>query len=250
MKNAKLNWVRLPLAGIENCRELGGYATKDGEQVKWHTFLRSSDMNGATEEDISFLEEYGVTTVIDLRNKEEAEASQNPLKERSFCNYHNLPLFTQPLTDTTIPSDWNMGEFYIGLLENSTTLKTIFETIYKAKEGAIVFHCMAGKDRTGVLAMLLLGLAGVEKKDIISNYEVTYSNMESLHRHDILPEGIPTAFLFSNREYIIQAYDHIIQKYQSFDNYLRAKNIDQEVIDGVRSRLLLRDRGREEITVG
>lgn len=250
MKNAKLNWVRLPLDGIENCRELGGYGTKEGEQIKWHTFLRSSDMGNATEEDILFLKEYGVATIIDLRGADEAETLRNPLAEENFCEYYNIPLFIQPLTDLTLPQDLDMGEFYISLLEKTTTLKKIFETINQAKPGTILFHCMAGKDRTGVLAMLLLGLAGVEKKDIVSNYEVTYSNLESFHKHDILPEGIPIEFLFSKREYIAHAYDYIIQNYESIENYLRTKNIDQEVIDGVKERLLQGDTNRKEATIG
>ena len=249
MKNAKLNWVRLPLEGIENCRELGGYGTKNGEQVKWHTFLRSSDMTDATDEDITFLKEYGVSTVIDLRREGEVAARKNPLAESDFCDYHNIPLFTQPLTDITIPKNFHMGKFYEELLEKTTTLKNIFETIDQAKEGVIVFHCMAGKDRTGVLAMLLLGLVGVEKKDIVSNYEVTYSNLESFHKHDILPAGIPKELLFSSREYIAHVYDYLIETYQSFDNYLLTKNVNREVIDRVKDRLLLGRGDREEVSV-
>lgn len=249
MRNAKLNWVRLPLDGIENCRELGGYGTKDGEQVKWHTFLRSSDMTDATEKDIKFLKEYGISTVIDLRGEDEAAARKNPLAESDFFDYHNIPLFTQPLTDLTIAKDFHMGEFYVDLLGKTTTLKKIFEVIDQAKEGAVVFHCMAGKDRTGVLAMLLHGIVGVEKKDIVSNYEVTYSNLESFHKHDILPDEIPIEFLLSKREYIAYAYDYVVREYGNFDDYLRAKNVDQEVIDRVRGRLLLVDGDREEVSV-
>ena len=161
LTNPKLNWVRLPLQGIENCRELGGYPTKTGEQVSWRTFLRSSDMSRATEQDIAFLKEYGIQTVIDLRGEDEVKAFPNPLANESFCDYHHIPLFTQPLTAMNLPKNIDMGDFYITLLENTTTLPVVFETIAEADDGSIVFHCMAGKDRTGVLAMLLLGIADV-----------------------------------------------------------------------------------------
>ncbi len=250
LTNPKLNWVRLPLQGIENCRELGGYPTKTGEQVSWRTFLRSSDMSRATEQDIAFLKEYGIQTVIDLRGEDEVKAFPNPLANESFCDYHHIPLFTQPLTAMNLPKNIDMGDFYITLLENTTTLPVVFETIAEADDGSIVFHCMAGKDRTGVLAMLLLGIADVAKKDIITNYEVTYSNMESFHDEgNILPEGVPVEFLYSKREYIERAYDHLMENYGSFEDYLQSKHISRDVITKVRDRLLQKDSDREEVNL-
>ena len=60
------------------------------------------------------------------------------------------------------------------LLENKTAIKETFEILAEAK-GCTIFHCTAGKDRTGIIAMLILGLSGVSRKDIIANYEVTYT---------------------------------------------------------------------------
>lgn len=241
MNNAKLNWVRLPLEGVENCRELGGYSTNNGAQMKWHSFLRSSDLHELTEKDISFLEDYGVKTVIDLRGENEVTDRLNPLAERSFCNYHNIPLAGQLIQELNSTKNMPMGESYISLLKNSEQVKTIFNTIATAEDGVILFHCVAGKDRTGILAMLLLGLAGVERKDIISNYEVTYTNMESFKRSKkdrVLPAHVPESYLYSSREYIEAAYDYIIATHGTFENYLLAKDIDQEMIDCVKERCL------------
>lgn len=239
MKNAKLNWVRLPLDSIENCRELGGYNTKHGEQTMWHAFLRSADMSKLTKDDTEFLKEYGVKTVIDLRGEDEIQAHKNPLKEESFCAYYNIPFLTKNVSDITFSTETIfMGDFYIELLEQCESVKRIFEVIGQAEEGCIVFHCMAGKDRTGVLAMLLLGLAGVEKKDIISNYEVTYTNLESFHEMGSVNRNFPIELLYSNRDYILKAYEYIQNTYQTFDNYLIAKGVNQEVIDRVKGRLL------------
>lgn len=240
MKNPELNWVRLPLEGIENCRELGGYSTEEGEQVKWHTFLRSSDMHEATKEDISFLQAYGVKTVIDLRGEDEVAARPNPLAATEFCTYHNIPLAGQPIVEADALKNVTMGDFYVKILEESDYVKVIFDTISQAENGVVVFHCTAGKDRTGVLAMLLLGLAGVEKKDIISNYEVTYTNMESFHdldNGDVIPFDVPKQFLYSNSNYILQAYHHILGKYENIEKYLMAKGVDKSVLDTVKERL-------------
>lgn len=238
MKNAKLNWVRLPIDSLENCRELGGYNTEYGQQTKWHTFLRSSDMSKLTREDMVFLKEYGVKTVIDLRGEDEIALHKNPLAEEVFCKYHNIPFINHQVSDLTETlSRVFMGDFYVELLEQNDLVKKIIETIGQAEEGCIVFHCQAGKDRTGILAMLLLGLAGVDKKDIVTNYEVTYTNLESLHQLNGEYENIPKELLYSNREYILKAYDHILNTYHSFDHYLIAKGVGQGMIDQVKGRL-------------
>jgi protein-tyrosine phosphatase len=134
-----------------------------------------------------------------------------------------------------------MGDFYVDLLEHNDAVKRIFNVIAQAEDGCIVFHCMAGKDRTGVLAMLLLGLAGVEKKDIVSNYEVTYTNLESLIQRATQTSNIPMELMYSNREYILRAYEYILETYQTFDQYLLSKGVAQEVIDCVKWRVLGQD---------
>mgnify|MGYP001950605127 FL=1 len=86
--------------------------------------------------------------------------------------------------------------------------------------------------------MLLLGIAGVEKKDIISNYEVTYSNLESFHKPGFLTKGIPEVLLLSKREYLEHAYDYLMEKYGGFESYLFDKGISEDVIQRVKGRLL------------
>ncbi|QGQ44108.1 tyrosine-protein phosphatase [Metabacillus sediminilitoris] len=240
MKNAKLNWVRLPINSLENCRELGGYSTEYGQQTTWHSFLRSSDMSKLTREDIVFLKEYGVRTVIDLRGEDEIETHKNPLAEEDFCEYHNIPFITERVSDITLSSyEVSMGDFYIDLLEQKNDqVKRIFDAIDQAEEGCIVFHCAAGKDRTGILAMLLLGLAGVEKKDIVSNYEVTYTNLESIQQIENPYGNIPNEYMYSNRDYILRAYKYILHTYQSVDQFLMAKGVGQDVIDRVKGRFI------------
>jgi protein-tyrosine phosphatase len=234
MKNPKLNWVRLPINTVENCRELGGYSTNFGQQTKWHTFLRSSEMSKLSREDIEFLKEYGVRTVIDLRGEDEIETRKNPLAEEVFCEYHNIPYITGKASD----SDMTPSSSLVDLLKNNKSFKKIMDTIDQAGEGCIVFHCNGGNSRTGLLAMLLLCLAGVEKKDIVSNYEVSYTNLESLHQNDSLFGNIPKEHFYSSRDYILRAYEYILHTYQSVDQYLMAKGVEQDVIDRVKRRLL------------
>lgn len=238
MMNAQLNWVRLPLENLENCRDLGGYGTTEGEQTKWKSFLRADNMSKLDEEEITFLEEYGVKTVIDLRSDDETSAYKNPLSEIDAFDYHNIPLAGQLISNGNVNLGKTMGDFYVTMLKESPGIEQIFNIIGQVDEGGVVFHCMAGKDRTGVLAMLLLGVAGVAKKDIITNYEVTYTNLESIQEYTKIPMEIPEAFLHSKREFIIQAYDYIIENYGTFESYLIDKGIEKEVIERVKQRML------------
>ena len=131
-----------------------------------------------------------------------------------------------------------MGDFYVSVLEESKTIKEVFDVIAES-DGGLVFHCMAGKDRTGLIAMLLLGLVGVSKKDIVSNYEVTYTNLESFQNIKWLPTRIPESYLYSSRDYILMAYNHLMDHYHSIENYLLEKNISQENLDMIKDKFIL-----------
>lgn len=242
MKNAKINWVRLPLESVENCRELGGYNTQYGQQTKWHELLRSNDMSKLTQIDIDFLREYGVKTVIDLRGEDEIQENPNALVNEGFCKYYNIPLITELVSNIAFSTEKRfMGDFYVELLENNKVIHQIFDIIAHAETGGIIFHCAAGKDRTGILVMLLLGIAGVEKKDILSNYEVSYTNLESMHNLEKMHKDIPTEFLYSNSEYMQKAYDYLTTNYETVEQYLLAKGVDQSVIKAVKTRLVDKD---------
>lgn len=197
-------------------------------------------MSQLTQDDIMFLKEYGVKTVIDLRSDGEVLTHGNPLAAEEFCNYFQIPLMTKQVTNITMSQiDMTIGDFYVELLEQTDAVKEIFKVISEAEEeGCIVFHCQAGKDRTGVLAMLLLGLVGVEKKDIITNYEVTYSNLESLHEIKTQYEHIPESFLYSSRDSIIKAYEYILHTYETVEQYLLTRGVEIEVIERVKDRLV------------
>ena len=237
-KKAQLNWVRLPLENLENCRELGGYETGNGSQTKWHTFLRADNMANINEEEIEFLKDYGIKTVIDLRGDDETSIHRNPLSNEDFCTYHNIPLAVQPVSELNADVVETMGDFYVSVLEESKTIKEVFDVIAES-DGGLVFHCMAGKDRTGLIAMLLLGLVGVSKKDIVSNYEVTYTNLESFQNIKGLPTRIQESYLYSSRDYILMAYNHLMDHYHSIENYLLEKNISQENIDKIKDKFIL-----------
>ena len=111
-------------------------------------------------------------------------------------------------------------------------MKEIFEILAKA-EGACLFHCTAGKDRTGLVAMLILGLSGVSRKDIVANYEVTYTYVP------VVVGEVPNLKLaYSLPEYINTAIEYIEENNGTYEEYLLSCDISKEVLNKVRSKYL------------
>ena len=190
-----------------------------------------------TEEDKTFLIEYGLSGIIDLRSREEALIYPNPFRGNNAVKYINCPLITDGILDLRAVKEvgFDPGEFYVKLVEYKEMLYKIFHFILDNIDGCLLFHCQAGKDRTGVLAMILMGLAGVSKEDIVANYEVTHTYLKEnvkLRLEDGLEE-----LEFSKPQWIEKAYDHIIEHYGSFKVYLMAVGLTKKEIKKIKGKL-------------
>jgi len=235
-------YIRLPLENAYNVRDLGGYAAADGV-TRFGVFLRADDLTALSRRDIDFLIQYGVRTVIDLRSDHEKEAMPDPFAALDDAQYVSIPLMFDDIADVTrvvfdTPGS-AMSDFYLHLLSNESHLiRQVLETI-AAAEGAVLFHCAGGKDRTGMIAMLLLGLSGVAPADIVANYQVskTYLNANPLYVKG--SQGIAAELLASEPSYITRALQYI-EKAGGFLPYLRGASLDSASIEAIRSRFIER----------
>ncbi|MCH3926747.1 MAG: tyrosine-protein phosphatase [Atopobiaceae bacterium] len=183
---AELNWQRLPLTGADNVRDLGGYPV-GLRQTKWHAFLRAGKLENVTDEDCEFLHRYGVRMVIDLRSETEVEAAPDRICTENDIAYIHTELGSEDLADPAKitmlekkckDGTFNAEDFYLPMLENTQALRTVFRTIAQAPEDAcILIHCNAGKDRTGIVSMLLLMLVGVSREDCVADYVRSYPDL-------------------------------------------------------------------------
>ena len=240
------NWVRLPLQNAYNVRELGGYPTLDGNQTVYHRFLRADDLGTLTDADVEFLTGYGVCMVIDLRSDGEIEQAPDRLRGLEGVEYIRVPFLGRDVTDATqmTPEDMKEGlvPLYRKMLENKEAVKEIFTAVAQAKEGCILFHCTAGKDRTGVMAMILMGLAGVDRQDCMTNYAQSYVN---LCRNKVFTDAAFKAehagfgkMMYSQPETIGECYDYVLEKYGSMEHYLKECGLTEEQIEKINNRLL------------
>lgn len=237
-RNPELNYNRLPMERAYNVRDLGGYATKKGTVTRHHQYLRSENLTDITTEDKEFLLQYGLCAAIDLRGREETLIYPNPFRSDEQVSYINCPLITDGILDLRKVREvgFDPGEFYVKLVEYKEMIYKIFRFILEHQDGCILFHCQAGKDRTGVLAMLLLGLCGVEKEDIVANYEVTHTYLKD-HVTIRLDEGLEE-LAYSRPQWIERAYDHVIEEYGSFKHYFLAVGLTKKEIKRLKAKLM------------
>jgi protein-tyrosine phosphatase len=153
-------------------RDLGGHPTRDGRITRWRSLLRSDDLAQLTPTGVAALLAYGITTVIDLRWAEECELAPTPIAAAAQIRYVHLSL----LTDTAaqwreLCGECSKEQWKCMVMERSQTqLAAVLRVIAAATPGPLLFHCVAGKDRTGLLAALLLSLADVEPAAIAADY--------------------------------------------------------------------------------
>lgn len=163
----------LHVDGLVNARDLGGLARADGTATPCGVFFRSENVDQVTPEGWEQLRASGIRTIVDLRQQRESERDTHP----------------RPHWLKTIHVDLDgleNHEFWSGYWENSLVGTALYflphleamperagaalSAIVTAPEGGVLFHCMGGRDRTGLIALLLLRAAGTEPGDIVDDY--------------------------------------------------------------------------------
>jgi protein-tyrosine phosphatase len=230
-------YTRLPLRGTYNTRDLGGYATRDGATA-WQRFLRSDSLTNLQSEDIDFLRTYRLTTIIDLRTNQEIE--REPTPDIPGVENWAISLIPENMGDVTQLKRplLDMSDLYIQMLEErKAEMKQVFETM-AAADGCVLFHCAAGKDRTGVIAMLLLHLADVSPADIVANYQITNTYLSANPLYAQQAQTIVNHMLLSAPEYLWPVLDHLEDTYQDSYHYLTSIGLAQEMIIHLRNKLI------------
>ncbi|HZE16637.1 MAG TPA: tyrosine-protein phosphatase [Mycobacterium sp.] len=165
---------RLSLSGCFNFRDLGGYRTGDGRRIRWRRLFRADGLTRLDQDDCAILADLGLSTVIDLRTPLELEERGVFPTHHLEVEYHHLPL-----TDV-LPPDRDLERYgepvfvtdrYRQMFsEGSEALARAVRVLSAPGALPAVFHCSAGKDRTGILAALVLGFLGVPEAVIVEDY--------------------------------------------------------------------------------
>ena len=229
---------RLLLQGADNFRDMGGYPAQGGAVTRWGVFYRADALNNLTTSDINLLRDAGLTTVVDMRSRQEAERAPDSLAFSEEIECYNIPLMSESAIDKAI-YEAPFKELYITFAEyGKKKIAKVFTAMAKSR-GACVFHCHAGKDRTGIIAALLLMLSGACLGDVIADYEVsgTYYKTRAAN-YDFGVIELNTNYIGSPPENIEHFIKHIATKYGGAMQYLLAAGTSAADIAALKGKFL------------
>jgi protein-tyrosine phosphatase len=174
---------RLDLEGSWNFRDLGGYRGRDDRPVRWRQLFRADGLDRLTEADLVHIHALRLRTVVDLRTVDEVAKGRLPAAAGDVA-WHHLPMM-DVLPPRENYESWvgpaNVAQQYLAMVESGAgTVAAFLDLVCDPAAYPLVFHCFAGKDRTGILTALVLGLLGVADADIVADYALSEAAMHRL----------------------------------------------------------------------
>ncbi|MEO8801495.1 MAG: tyrosine-protein phosphatase, partial [Polyangiaceae bacterium] len=198
-------------------------------------FFRSASTSHATEHDKAILLARGVVADVDLRTYWEALASPDALADDPRFHYQRVSLFGLGMLDWLTFSPGDRGASYMdALASHQSDFRKVFHALASQPRGAVLFHCASGKDRTGIVAAILLSLAGVERSVIVHDYAISahylFPDAESHDEHAHAINGSPPPAI----ESFLEALDN---QYGGARAYLRTIGVSEEDIETLSEKL-------------
>ena len=236
----------IPLEGASNLRDLGGYPTADGQVVRRGLLFRSAAMAKLTQADLAVIATLGLRTICDFRGVEESRRACTLVQDVRIVSLPIEPSVGASLRDILATKEAT-GEALHAVLERAYVAYALSsnaqyrQLLGLALEGGtpLLFHCSAGKDRTGFGAALMLTALGVAWDTVVADFEAT----NRLWRRDTVPsDDLPLAIreslLRAEPALLTAAFDAARDRYGSIDNYL-AQALDLGPARRARLRALL-----------
>jgi protein-tyrosine phosphatase len=243
------------LQGAANFRDLGGYTTADGHHVKWGEIYRSADMSKLTDADLDTLKQRNITYDVDLRGRR--EAAQAPDKINPGTDYILLPAGSDGGLSNWMKNISNvkgnggdslMVVYYSNIDSLALRYKPFFAKLLILPAGqSLVFHCSAGKDRTGIGAALLLYTLGVPYDTIVNDYlasnyyrkDLNVKTADQMEKAMHIDPQVAKAMLSVKKEDLDATFSAIAKKYGSVDNYMRTQiGLDNKKIALLKKKFL------------
>lgn len=248
------NMKRIPFEHLHNCRDLGGYACEGG-MIGWHRLYRGEAPNRLTESEWEKMKEMGVRTVIDLRSpmEQRAEAYEVPecIERISYpLQQYELQINTEKrlseeelieLAKLSFGESLSAG--YVKMIEDAPErmvylLRTIADRL---PQGAVFYHCTAGKDRTGVLTAMIYLLCGVSPMDIVADYQVSAAYQEQNPLYDKIPEEL-RSYMATPPETMEGFLARAAEK--GYINLLMKNGLEEDVIERLKKCVIMPLQGR------
>ena len=235
------------LEAVHNFRDLGGYRTDDGRTIGWGRLFRADGLYRLTDDDLDVVDALGIRTVVDLRSGPEFDQHGRFPIERYPVAFHHLPIIDSTWMASEIPEvddtedgaieflTWAYGDM---LAQGADRFAHAFGLLAVPGSAPAVFHCAAGKDRTGVLAALILGGLGVDHETIVADYGLTQTAMVRMRAWVMTnrPEmaermgETPAFMLAANPQAMRNVLEQMVADHGSVRGYLSSIGIGDAVL--------------------
>lgn len=219
----------LPVSGGYNFRDLGGIPTTDGRITAWGKLFRSDDLSDMTREDLAYLESIPLHTVVDFRTEEGAKRAPDVFPA-TVKRYVRLPLSPgnidprdPEIAEQELVWEEYMQELNRDLVQNPENIKVYRHFMARVQEEErlpLLFHCAAGKDRTGLATAYILFALGVSKEEVLKNYMASAFYLQGKYDRQIASDPSRQALFTVKPEYLTAAIDAMEKKSGSVEKYL------------------------------
>ena len=242
---------RVPFEGVTNFRDLGGYRTRPGTRIRWGLAFRADSLHGLLPGDRALYDRLGIGAVYDLRGEVERNERPNPVPSR-LLTILDRPEDRDPagFPSGTSHADGEriLRDLYVGVIDHSAVqIGELFTALSEDNGLPAVFHCHGGKDRTGIVAALLLDMLGVERDTILDDYGLTAryrlrshqeSSYQRLVESGISPEAA-AGVLATPRWAMQEALEVLDRRYGGVADYLQGPaGMQSDRVHTLRQRLL------------
>ncbi len=251
----------LPFEQVPNFRDLGGYATGDGRTTRWGSMYRASHLAQMSEADQSRFAALEIGELFDLRRRSETEAYPNRVPSSVRTHVFDIDVgssqsfYANLMAGQGAASDTHamMVSMYTAYVtDKADKFGQFLKLALNARPGAILFHCMVGKDRTGVGAALLLSALGVPRETVIEDYLLTareypparivniieeFAAAKTFGEANISREAL-TPFCSVHEDYLGAVFKHIDQVHGSTEKFLATLGIGDAECEALQTRFL------------
>ena len=241
----------LDVDGAYNIRDLGGYPTADGRKTRWRTFLRADSLHRLPRASQQALVDYGLRNVIDLRRNIELEKRPNVFAESADVEYRHCNMAgEEPLDNSAedtiqsgVPADRIFSSYRTMLDSRQSAVRDILSSLAEQESRTAMYHCAGGKDRTGIVSALLLGLAEASHQNIADDYGLTARYLIARPWEENGAPGVrPETYTwldyqseFCPPEAMLRVLDHLDSRYGGIEGYVRTVGLAKAQIAAIRA---------------
>lgn len=240
----------MPFDGVLNFRDLGGYVASDGRTTRWGRLFRSDALHDLSVEDLVLFRRLGIATVVDLRSADEVEHTGLGQLAREPIQYISAPVLSSQMnaqlrTESDV-DDVYLSSRYLSYLEGGgQAFVRAIDEMTVLESYPLVFNCFLGKDRTGVLAALVLSCLGVARSIVIADYALTGGRvpfiLEKLRRDPLYRETIDRTnpvLLAADVSTITRFLDLVDERYGGAKSWALSAGLSSRQLEALGDHLL------------